>query len=140
MNAGNDTIGSSLTSLTYHLASNPAAQRKLQAELDSVFLSGTDICNHDSIKNVKYLRACIDESLRDRPPVPIGLPRCTPPSGSMIAGQHIPGNTTVSVPTWTVHHDATLFPDPHAFKPERWFDEEQLPQLRKFCLPFSTGG
>jgi cytochrome P450 len=58
----------------------------------------------------------------------------------MIAGQLIPGNTTVSVPTWTVHHDATLFPDPYAFKPERWFDEEQLPQLRKFCLPFSTGG
>ncbi|OQU96086.1 hypothetical protein CLAIMM_02220 isoform 2 [Cladophialophora immunda] len=140
LNAGNDTIGSALTSLMYHLARNQAAQKKLQEEVDPVFPAGVEVCHNDAVKDIQYLRNCIDEALRERPPVGIGLPRITPPEGCVIAGQKIPGNTTVSVPTWSVHHNPHLFPDPFEFKPERWSDEKQLPALRKFCLPFSTGG
>ena len=140
LNAGNDTIGSSLTSLLYHLARNQEAQKKLQSKVDPVFLPGVQVCAHNDVKDISYLRNCIDESLRERPPVGIGLPRITPPEGCAIAGQKIPGDTSVSVPTWSIHHNPDLFPDPYAFKPERWTDEKQLPALKKFSLPFSTGG
>lgn len=124
----------------YHLARNQAAQKKLQEEIISAFPPGVQVCSNDAVKDIQYLRNCIDEALRERPPVGIGLPRITPPQGCVIAGQKIPGNTTVSVPTWSVHHDPDLFPDPFEFKPERWTDEKQLPALKKFSLPFSTGG
>ena len=140
VNAGNDTIGSALTSLVFHLAANPDVQRKLQDEIDALIPAGTEVCDHETVKDAPYLRACIDESLRERPPVGIGLPRRTPPEGATIDGHFIPGNTAVSVPTWTVHHDQEIFPEPFRYKPDRWFDEKELPNLRKFCLPFSTGG
>jgi benzoate 4-monooxygenase len=124
----------------YHLARNQEAQKILQAEVDPVFDDNMTVCPHSAVAHISYLRHCIDESLRERPPVGIGLPRITPPEGAVIAGQRIPGNTAVSVPTWSVHHNAELFPDPHEFKPERWTDEKQLPALKRFSLPFSTGG
>lgn len=92
------------------------------------------------IKDCQYPRACIDESLRDRPPVGIGLPRMIPLSGAKIARHFIPGGTTVSVPTWSVHHDPSLFAKPFEYNPDRWFDEKEGPLLRKYILPFSTRG
>ena len=96
--------------------------------------------HHALIKDCQYLRACIDESLRDRPPVGIGLRRITPPAGAKIASYFVPGGITVSAPTCTIHHDPNLFTDPFSYKPERWFDGKERPLLRKYSLPFSTGG
>jgi benzoate 4-monooxygenase len=57
------------------------------------------------------------------------------------------GGTQVSVPVYSLHHNAAIFPDPHAFIPERWLphdnmtraEKEQLDKLKNFCIPFSTG-
>ena len=35
-----------------------------------------------------------------------------------------------------VHHNATLFPDPHTFDPERWIGR---PELENWLVPFSKG-
>jgi len=40
---------------------------------------------------------------------------------------------------WVVHHDARNFPDPEAFKPERW-QNDLLHRLPKFAyFPFGGG-
>ncbi|KAK9350688.1 cytochrome P450 [Lipomyces doorenjongii] len=140
VNAGNDTIGSALTNIVFHLAKNSEAQVKLQQILDEILADDVVVPRHDMIKDCQYLRACIDESLRDKPPVGIGLPRKLPPEGATIAGYFVPGNTTVSAATWSIHHDSNLFPQPFQFRPERWLDEEEGAIARKYCLPFSTGG
>ena len=74
-----------------------------------------------------------------RPPLRGGLPRVTPAGGMSIAGEWIPGNTTVSVPTYSLHHDADLFKDPFEYKPERWLDED-AGDLQQVFIPFSAGG
>ncbi|KAK9371396.1 cytochrome P450 [Lipomyces kononenkoae] len=140
VNAGNSTIGAALTNTVFHLAKNPNIQAKLQLLLDECMAEDVVVPNHDMIKDCQYLRACIDESLRDKPPVGIGLPRLLPPEGATIAGHFVPGNTTVSAATWTIHHDPHLFPEPFKYRPERWLDEKEGPIARKYCLPFSTGG
>jgi cytochrome P450 len=59
----------------YLLIKYPTAMAKLQAEIDSV-LGGDEV---KQVGDLKYLRACIDEAMRDRPSTCLGLPRKVPP-------------------------------------------------------------
>jgi cytochrome P450 len=56
-----------------------------------------------------------------------------------IAGHAIAPGLIVIVPIWVVHRDARWFPDPEAFRPERWSDAATR-QLPRFAyLPFGGG-
>ena len=140
LNAGSDTTSIVTTGTIFLLTKWPRAAEKLRRELDEA-LEGSDenVCAYDAVKNLPYLRACIDEAMRMRPPLRGGLPRVTPAGGMSIAGEWIAGNTTVSVPTYSLHHDAELFKDPFEYKPERWL-EEDAGDLQQVFIPFSAGG
>lgn len=140
LNAGSDTTTIVLVGTIYLLTRWPRADAKLREELDEA-LDGEDpdsIPAFDSIKNPPYLRACVNEAMRLRPPLRGGLPRVTPPEGMSIAGEWIAGITTVSVPTYSLHHDPDLFEDPYMYKPERWLTEDAA-NLQQVFIPFSTG-
>jgi cytochrome P450 len=62
---------------------------KLVKEIRETFPSDRDMVMED-IARLEYLHACLEESLRLYPPVPIGLPRVVPPGGSTVCGEHIP--------------------------------------------------
>ncbi|KAK7888077.1 hypothetical protein LTR67_008954 [Exophiala xenobiotica] len=141
LNAGSDTTSIVLTGTIYLLTKWPETAKKLRKELDEALGDSEDpgVCAFDEVKNLPYLRACVDEAMRMRPPLRGGLPRVTPPEGMMIAGEWIAGNTTVSVPTYSLHHDPEYFPDPWTYKPERWL-EDNAADLQQVFLPFSAGG
>lgn len=149
MDAGNDTTQTSLTNLMYQLASNPQKQSKLYKQLAST-LEGKDqpVAHYAELQKVPYLRACLDESFRCKPPVGFGLPRRTVRQGSTIAGQYIPADTVVSSPLYSVHKNERLFNKASTFVPERWLpdddeyqtDEQERQNLKDFVLPFSLGG
>ncbi|KAK3070992.1 hypothetical protein LTR53_009475 [Teratosphaeriaceae sp. CCFEE 6253] len=40
---------------------------------------------------------------------------------------------------YTTHRDATAFPDPDAFLPERWLASEQTPDAKTLFMPYSKG-
>jgi benzoate 4-monooxygenase len=140
LNAGNDTTASGLTNTLWLLARHPPTFQKLRAELDNL-LTDHDITAPDfnTLMAAPYLRACIDESLRLRPPVAIGLPRKTPKEGSTICGHLIPGGVTVSVPILELQRHPSLFRNPDTYDPDRWFDPSELPNLREYSQPFSIG-
>lgn len=50
----------------------------------------------------------------------------------------IAGGTTVSIPVVSLHHNPSIFPEPHEFRPERWL-EADTQNLRDYCIPFSVG-
>jgi cytochrome P450 len=137
MNAGTDTTTSALTSTIYLLVKNPEAMATLRKELDPV-MRGCDVPTYDSVANLPYLRACIEESLRLRPAQSIGLPRIVPKGGRVIAGQFIHEDVIVSVPTWTLLRDAQVFENPERYDPDRWFSEHKE-KMSKVHLPFSVG-
>lgn len=64
--------------------------------------------DHASLSKMKYLQACIDESLRLHPPVPSGLQRMTPREGLQIGETFIPGDTIVQIPTYTLYRGKLL--------------------------------
>ncbi|KAK5056768.1 hypothetical protein LTR84_012300 [Exophiala bonariae] len=69
------------------------------------------------------------------------MERHVPAEGVEIAGHHIPGGTIVGINPWVTNRDATVFPDPDEFKPERWLkaSESQLKQMDNI-LELNFGG
>lgn len=156
LDAGNDTTQTSLTNCIYHLALYPDKQQKLHnilaREIPAADPAKPTARYSDKLQHIPYLRACLDESFRCRPPVASGLPRRTVEPGSTIAGHFIPAGTTVSMPLYTLHRNRTLFKEAEVFIPERWLaendegrggyvtDAQESKNLKHFVLPFSLGG
>lgn len=138
MNAGTDTTTAALTNTIYLLYKHPKVLARLREELDEV-TGREDVPAYDSVANLTYLRACIEESLRVKPASTMGLPRVVPAGGRIIAGQFIPEGVTVSVPTYTLLHNEDAFESPNEFRPERWLVDEDKARLAKAHFPFSTG-
>ena len=53
-------------------------------------------------------------------------------------GHDLPAGTHVSACSYLVHRRADLYPDPLAFRPERWLEGRELPPYA--FIPFGGGG
>lgn len=134
-------ILSSTCAILYYLARNRHAQAKLHEELDEQLGSDMDdpVAFGSQLKNVPYLDACINEGLRLHSTSAIGLPRVVPEGGLTVRGQFFPAGTVLSVPSFTIHRDPSVWgEDVEEFRPERWFERDQAAMNRAFN-PFSVG-
>lgn len=82
-----------------------------------------------------YLEALLKEILRLHAPVPIGAARHVLEPFA-IHRWTIPSAVTILVDSYGVHHDPELYPEPYAFRPERFL--EASPDGYAF-LPFGGG-
>ena len=109
-NAAGENTEIATTNIIWLLAKTPRAAGKLREELDGAFdHKRAAIPRYEDVKDLPYLRACIDEGLRLRPSIESGLPRLVPPEGMRVDGEWLEGGTTVSVSTHTVHRDPRIF-------------------------------
>ncbi|KAI0017200.1 cytochrome P450 [Xylariomycetidae sp. FL0641] len=144
--AGGDTTATGLAALFFYLSRHPASYRTLAAEIRGAFAAGADIAGGPRLAGCRYLRACIDEALRRSPPVPGTLWRELADEGDpgpgpwVVDGHPVPRGTLVGVNTYSLHHDAAAFPEPYAFRPERWLGggHEAPPPTHAFAA-FSAG-
>lgn len=139
LNAGSENVEISITNTIYYLVRNPRTATALREELDAYCDSSNLIPAYEEIKDLPYLRGCIDESLRLSPALPGGLPRVVPSAGMFVGGEWMEGNTTISVSTYTMHRDPDYFPSPDEYRPERWL-ESGAADLQRVFLPFQQGG
>ncbi|KAI5862466.1 cytochrome P450 [Durotheca rogersii] len=150
--AGSDTTSNSSCALLYHVARTPGVLAKLQAELDAAVPSaGADeeeddeakVPAYEAIRQLPYLQAVINETLRVHSTSGIGLPRAVPAgtAGVTIGGRRYGPGTVLSVPTYSIHHARAIWgADADAFRPERWLGPG-LPTERQRAafVPFSHG-
>ncbi|KAF7325137.1 Cytochrome P450 [Mycena kentingensis (nom. inval.)] len=143
--AGRDTTASLLTFAVYMLAEHPDILAKLRAEILGV-VGTTERPTFENLRDMKYLRAVLNETLRLYSPVPFNQRTSLNPtlfqtsSGSPL---YIPANTLVIFSTFAMHRRADLWgPDVLEFDPERFLDA----RLHKYVtanpfvfLPFSAG-
>ncbi|KAK0492667.1 cytochrome P450 monooxygenase [Armillaria luteobubalina] len=135
--AGTGNTSNSLCAIIYHLARTPMVQEKLQKELDENLDSG--IATVQQVKSLSYLHACVNEGLRLHSTLALGLPRVVPEGGMMILGKYFPAGTVVSVPSYTIHRDPTVWGDDvEEYRPERWFECDSAAILKTFNA-FSVG-
>ncbi|KAI0508534.1 cytochrome P450 [Xylaria bambusicola] len=140
--AGTDGPAVSISMTLYYLVRYPHTFSQLRAELDSVLSPDVEVAPWSKVKNLPYLRACIDEAMRLAPPVATELIRRTPPDASIIIdGEVIPPDTNVSIAAYTAHRDPCVFPDPTTFNPSRWLarGSDSLRDMRSIFIPFSAG-
>lgn len=154
--AGADTTSSSLAAAFFYLmlpSSEPILQY-LQQQLRKDFAEVSSI-TWSAVKNHAYFRAVVEEILRFSPAVPSELPRTIiAKPGIEIAGEFIPAGTTVGCSAYVLHHDEAAYPEPFAFKPERWIpqniethlaepsplqDAGQIAKAREAFCAFSLG-
>ncbi|GKT65448.1 cytochrome P450 [Colletotrichum tofieldiae] len=136
---GSETTATLLSGATYYLLMNPDALAKLTDEIRSAFKDESEI-DFQSVSNLPYLLACLDEALRLYPPVPIGLPRIVPQGGANIADHYVPEGTTVSIYQWAMYHSEKNFRDPFGFHPERWLQDPAFASdNREAFQPFHVG-
>ncbi|KAI0170438.1 cytochrome P450 [Pestalotiopsis sp. NC0098] len=150
ISAGGDTVSTAMAGVFFYLARNNRCYDKLADEIRSKFKAGSEIQGGPQLSSCRYLRACIDETLRMSPPVGGTLWRETAEPDSkepfVVDGHIIPPGTHVGVNTYSIHHNEEYFPDPFTFSPERWLqsgekpdDSEGMSTKHRAFVPFSVG-
>ncbi|KAJ6438213.1 putative pyridine nucleotide-disulfide oxidoreductase RclA [Purpureocillium lavendulum] len=137
--AGAETTATMLCGVTFLLLTNPQVLHRVKEEVRSAFSSEKEI-TLATVKNLTYTPACLKEALRLYPPIPVGLPRYTPPGGAVIAGNAVPENTVVYVPHVAMYRSPTHWTNPHQYRPERFLgDAEYSKDDLEALQPFSVG-
>ncbi|WP_187365877.1 cytochrome P450 [Trebonia kvetii] len=131
--AGHETTASTLTWALYLLGRCPMAQRRVQAEADTI--DGRELSAGD-LPALPFTRAVITEAIRLYPPAWI-IGR-TVTAGLDLGGWHLPPGSAAAVSPLLLHRDPRWYPDPDRFDPGRWLgNRPALP--RHAYLPFGTG-
>ncbi|EKM58550.1 uncharacterized protein PHACADRAFT_193681 [Phanerochaete carnosa HHB-10118-sp] len=136
--AGTDTSSNALSVGTLHVLGDPQVYAKLMNELLEAWPRLDDRLRYETLESLPYLRAVVKESLRVSHGVVTPLTRVVPSDGAVISGKFIPGGTVVSMSNVLVHTNEEIFPEPHAFKPERWLDPA-AGSLDNWLVSFSKG-
>ncbi|KAH9877150.1 hypothetical protein IAQ61_002513 [Plenodomus lingam] len=139
MVAGTETTATLVSGLTYYLLRNPAAMQKLVEEIRTTFSNDSDMIM-EKLAALPYLNACIKETFRIYPPVPLTMPRVVPEDGSTIVGQFIPPGTSVGIPQHATYMQPRNFTMPTQYVPERWLGDERFERDQRHAVqPFSVG-
>ncbi|KAL9113568.1 MAG: hypothetical protein Q9227_002306 [Pyrenula ochraceoflavens] len=136
--AGSDGVGLTLAATIFYLLRYPETLAKLTGELRTAFPSAESIQN-PRLGSLVYLSACIDEALRLCPPKASTLPREILKGGMIIDGEHFPHGINVGTPIYVLHHNPEIYPEPFAFRPERWLDRETSAAAKEAFCPFLIG-
>jgi cytochrome P450 len=120
--AGHETTASQLSWTFARLAHEPAVLSRLQAEIDTA-------------EDEEYLTATINEIMRRRPVLPNAEPRVVKKPVD-IGDRHYEPGVTLLASAYLVHHDPAIYPDPYAFRPERFL--AQAPGTYTW-IPFGGG-
>ncbi|KAF5284549.1 hypothetical protein FQA39_LY16999 [Lamprigera yunnana] len=141
---GFETSSAMLSFLLYELATNQTTFKKLREEIDEA-LSQHGNLDYDSLNQLIYMDAVINESLRLHPPTGILLRMCTKPfklppakpgGGDEV---QVEVGTPVIIPVQGLHYDPQYFKDPLVYDPDRFLPENKEAIMKGTFLPFGDG-
>ena len=131
--AGHETTATALTWAWYLLAKHPEVQEKLADEAIDVLEDRLPTI--DDLPRLLFASSVFTETLRLYPPVAVYGRRAIQPVE--LGGYTIPRNASVLLSPFVTAHNPAYFPDPYAFKPDRWETTPQPPRFAYF--PFGGG-
>ncbi len=139
--AGEDTTANTLAWLTYFLAEEPHAQHAAQVEADAVLGAQPVIDDFGRVDELVYTAAATREAMRLKPVAPLLSHESNEPV--TVCGIELRARTPVATLMRPAGLDATLFPQPLAFRPERWLGERASAlsesAAKRVLMPFGGG-
>ncbi|KAI0020435.1 cytochrome P450 [Xylariomycetidae sp. FL0641] len=143
--AGIDTTSDTLLFLVWQLSrpEHAAYQRRLVGEvraLPPAALNADGNPAAEAADRLPFLDALIKETLRLHAPLPASEPRALP-ADALVDGYRVPAGTVVGMAPYTLHRNPEVFPEPLAFRPERWLGGlGDVNEMKKYWWAFSSGG
>ncbi|XP_050085336.1 cytochrome P450 6a8-like [Anopheles aquasalis] len=137
--AGYDTSSTAMTYTLYELALNQQAQEKARECVQRTLDKYGGELTYEAVSDMPYLEQCINETLRKHPPVAL-LERNADkdyriPDSELVLRR----GQKIIIPIYAMHHDERYFPEPDAYRPERFTPEEVAKRPSHAYLPFGEG-
>ena len=136
--AGSNTTAHTLSTITFHVASNRSILQRLQRELETLYSQSEAQVTWTQLEKLPYLTAVVTEGLRWSYGVTHRLQRISPDVPLRYDKWIIPPGTPVSMSTVLMHNNEEHFPNPRVFNPDRWLQADSN-RLRNYLTPFSRG-
>mmetsp|Transcript_17543 Transcript_17543/g.38341 ORF Transcript_17543/g.38341 Transcript_17543/m.38341 type:complete len:614 (+) Transcript_17543:181-2022(+) len=134
--AGHETTAAVLTWSLFELSKSPEIMTKALEEVDRVV--GDRDPTYEDIKEMKYIRLVVAESLRMYPQPPLLIRRCRAedkmPAGAGREATVIRG-MDIFMPLYNIHRDERFWPNPDTFDPERFtrpYKNPDIPEWKGF--------
>lgn len=133
--AGVDTTANSTGAALYYIAKNPDKQEKLFEELKRFLPDKKSPITAEKLNDMKYMKACIKESMRLAPIAPGNQRRAA--KDFVIGEYQIPKGTQLFAANLVLCEDERYFKHPKEFLPERWLKTDKVNDLAaKYANPF----
>ncbi|XP_050352237.1 cytochrome P450 6k1-like [Nymphalis io] len=134
------SIETSSTTIAYFLheiAHHPEVQVKLFNEInEAVKQKENDVLDYNDLLELKYLTACINETLRMHAPVAY-LERLCAKNYKLDDNFTIEAGTPVFINVLAIHYNEKYYPEPEMFQPERFMSD--IDNTNNVFLPFGEG-
>lgn len=138
--AGEDTTANTLAWMIWLLHGHPEAARRAAEEVRSV-LGVAPHPTHEQLGKLEFLEACAHETMRLRPVAPLNIQQAV--RDTVVGGVALPAGTQVMCLMRPAAVDAAHFPDPQAFRPERWLAGDgpgrAASSAKRVAMPFGAG-
>ncbi len=131
--AGHETTALALTWAWHALNKHPEVLQKIRAEVDAL---GHDVQAGD-LPRLPYTLAVLEETMRLYPPVPMTVRVAF--EQTELGGTPIPQGDLVGIAIRNIHRHPAYWPDPLAFRPERFLSENKASLNRNAYMPFLSG-
>ncbi|XP_022718113.1 premnaspirodiene oxygenase-like [Durio zibethinus] len=135
---GGETTSTTLEWAMSEILKNPRVLKKAQTEVRQLFGSKGDV-NEEGLRDLKYLKFVVKETLRLHPPGPLLVPRESR-ERCEINGYDIPAKTKVIINAWAIGRDPNYWAEADKFYPERFHDSSIDFKGANFeFIPFGAG-
>ncbi|XP_046626449.1 cytochrome P450 4g15-like [Neodiprion virginianus] len=136
---GHDTTAAGSSFVLCLLGYYQDIQEKVCQELDEIFEGSDRETTFNDTLEMKYLERVILETLRLFPPVPLIARKLNEDVKLVTGGYVIPEGATVLIPTYQVHRQEEIYPNPEQFNPDNFLPENMQQRHYYGFIPFSAG-
>ncbi|KAI9834936.1 MAG: hypothetical protein M1819_002659 [Sarea resinae] len=142
--AGTETVARTLAVISYYLLEAPEKLMRLRDEFNSVVSTSSIGALLPQLEQLPYLGRK-QSFWKDSAGYSLSygsstrLQRIAPDRDIYYDDWTIPAGTPVGMTSVLMHQNATIFPAPLEFLPERWLDSTERHRLEHYLVPFSKG-
>ncbi|MEY4377611.1 MAG: hypothetical protein RJB26_2161 [Pseudomonadota bacterium] len=133
--AGHETSASALNWAWYLVATHPEALERLEAEVDTI--DDPRRMPYAASEQLVWTQAVLKEAMRLYPPGWLLTRRSV--DEDVLGGYLVPAGTDVMLSPYLIQRHPAYWPDPEAYRPERFLPEAEAAREKWVYIPFAAG-